>query len=259
MRRTPNDQHRNDPIVAVERASQPGRAVPRRGRNRSGASRDRDCRRRRRPLAQLGLARCRRCRAPDLGLFALRRHVRARALHDANGSKRRGAGANQRFGAGNGFHRTAAPGYWRIVEGLGLRRRAAYSGVTGLLRRTILAFLLIAVLALPAHAHSLKELDDQLISKEKYFQPVDIAAPEFTLRGADGGAVSLTDYRGKVVVLNFVYTNCPDECPLQPEKIARIQTLITHTPMRDLVAFVTITTDPQRDRGQVLSDYGKAR
>ena len=127
-----------------------------------------------------------------------------------------------------------------------------------MLRGTILAFLLSVVLAPPANAHTLKELEDQLLVREKYFQPVDLAAPEFTLSDADGPTVSLADFRGKVVVLNFIYTNCPDECPLQAEKIAKIQTLINHTPMRDQVAFVTITTDPKRDRGQVLSDYGKA-
>jgi protein SCO1 len=127
-----------------------------------------------------------------------------------------------------------------------------------LLRRRILALLLAAVLAPPAYAHSLKELKDQLIAKEKYFQPVDIGAPEFTLTDAHGRTVSLADFRGKVVVLNFIFTNCPDVCPPHSEKIAQIQSLINHTPMRDLVAFVTVTTDPKRDRGQVLSDYGKA-
>jgi protein SCO1/2 len=127
-----------------------------------------------------------------------------------------------------------------------------------LLGLTILACLLAAVLAPLASAHSLKELEDQLLDREKYFQPVDIAAPEFTLVDAGGRTVSFADFRGKVVVLNFIYTNCPDVCPLHAEKIAGIQSLINHTPMRDLVAFVTITTDPKRDHGPVLNDYGKA-
>jgi hypothetical protein len=56
----------------------------------------------------------------------------------------------------------------------------------GMLRRTLLAFLLAAILAPPAYAHSLKELEDKLVSKEKDFQPVDVAALEFTLTDADG-------------------------------------------------------------------------
>jgi protein SCO1 len=74
-----------------------------------------------------------------------------------------------------------------------------------LLTRAILAFLLAATLPALSYAHSLKDLEDQLIGKEEYFQPVDITAPEFKLRDADGRTVSLADFRGKVVVLNFIY------------------------------------------------------
>jgi protein SCO1/2 len=123
---------------------------------------------------------------------------------------------------------------------------------------SILAFMVAAAIAPAASAHSLKDLDHELFSKEKFFQPVDIAAPGFSLKDADGRTFSLSDFHGKVVVLNFIYTNCPDACPLQAEKIAGIQKIINQTPMKDLVSFVTITTDPKRDYGQVLSDYGRA-
>lgn len=125
-------------------------------------------------------------------------------------------------------------------------------------RRLIVGMLLTAAIAPAASAHSLKELDDQLFAKERYFQQVDIPAPGFALQDSDGRPVSLNDFRGKVVVLNFIYTNCPDQCPLQTEKVAQIQSSINHTPMKDLVAFITITTDPKRDTGAVLRDYEKA-
>ncbi len=128
----------------------------------------------------------------------------------------------------------------------------------GVLRRLILPLSIAVALAPAASAHSLRELDDQLFSKEKYFQRIDIAAPGFALRDADGRAVNMIDFRGKVVVLNFVYANCPDECPLQAEKIAQIQKIINQTPMKDMVSFITITTDPKRDQGHILNDYGKA-
>lgn len=125
-------------------------------------------------------------------------------------------------------------------------------------RRLILGMLLAAAVASAASAHSLKELDDQLFAKDKYFQQVDIPAPGFALQDADGRAVALSDFLGKVVVLNFIYTNCPDQCPLQTEKLAQIQTAVNGTPMKELVAFITITTDPKRDTGPVLRDYEKA-
>lgn len=41
-----------------------------------------------------------------------------------------------------------------------------------------------------------------------------LPAPDFALRNADGQTVRLSDYRGKAVLLTFVYTRCPDVCPL---------------------------------------------
>ena len=121
------------------------------------------------------------------------------------------------------------------------------------------AFITTAILfALqPALAHSLKELEDNLFQRETYVEFMDRPAPGFSLADAEGQSVSLADFRGKVVVLWFVYTHCPNECPLQSEKLAHIQALVNGTPMRDLVRFMTITTDPARDTPDVLQGYGK--
>lgn len=127
-----------------------------------------------------------------------------------------------------------------------------------ILQSAALALAVVMAAAAPVLAHSLEEVDQGLRDKEKYFQPVDSEAPGFSLQDATGRTVSLSGLRGKVVVLNFIYTNCPDVCPLHAERIAELQTMINQTPMKAMVAFVTITTDPQRDRGTVLSDYGQA-
>jgi protein SCO1 len=124
------------------------------------------------------------------------------------------------------------------------------------------AFLLVAML-LPASisaasAHSLKDVETMLGDKEKYFQPIDKPAPEFALRDADGKPVSLADLRGKVVVLHFIYTRCPDVCPLHADRIAEVQEMVNQTPMKEQVRFVTITTDPIHDTLEVLKEYGPA-
>lgn len=130
--------------------------------------------------------------------------------------------------------------------------------------RGILAFdLLVAPVLLllverAAAAHSLEELEGELSARERYLQVVDTPAPDFALLDADGREVRLADFRGKVVVLNFIYASCPDVCPLHSERIAKIQAMVNRTPMRDLVAFITITTDPERDTPAVLKDYGAA-
>src|SRR5262249_5332466 len=125
-----------------------------------------------------------------------------------------------------------------------------------ILRQALFVLLLMPLLVGVAHAHSLKELEEQLSAREKYFQPIDKPAPDFRLQDADGHIVRLSDFRGKVVVLHFIYTSCPDKCPLHAELIARIQAMVNMTPMKEVVRFISITTDPSRDRGEVLRDYG---
>lgn len=127
-----------------------------------------------------------------------------------------------------------------------------------ILKAAALVATLLSVLATPAVAHSLEELQSRLSSRDKYFQPVDQPAPEFTLMDATDREVSLTDFRGKVVVLNFIYTNCGDVCPLHSQVIAQLQSMINISPMKERVAFVSITTDPSRDMGKLLTEYGEA-
>ena len=115
---------------------------------------------------------------------------------------------------------------------------------------------LIAGAASPVSAHSLKELEDQLQARERYVEIVHRPAPDFALSSAGGRSVRLSDYRGKVVVLNFIYASCPDVCPLHSETIATLQEAVNGTPMKDLVRFVSITTDPERDTPAVLKAYG---
>lgn len=105
-------------------------------------------------------------------------------------------------------------------------------------------------------AHSLEELEKKLLEQEAYVEIANRPAPSFTLQNADGALISLIDFRGAVVVLNFMYANCPDVCPLQSESIASIQELINETPMRDMVQFISITTDPKNDTAEILGAYG---
>jgi protein SCO1/2 len=124
-------------------------------------------------------------------------------------------------------------------------------------RRALLIFAALTALPRLTSAHTLEDVEQDLITKEKFFQPVDKEAPGFVLQDADDGNIRLADFKGKVVVLHFIYTNCPDSCPLHAEKIAEIQKMVNISPMKTQVQFISITTDPKRDRGQVLRDFGE--
>jgi protein SCO1/2 len=104
---------------------------------------------------------------------------------------------------------------------------------------------LMAGVAAPAGAHSLKSVEDQLRQDERYVQLMNQPAPGFTLEDAHGKRMSLDDFKDKAVVLNFVYARCKDECPLHSRFIASIQDQINQTPMREQVQFVSIATDTE--------------
>ena len=129
------------------------------------------------------------------------------------------------------------------------------------LTRSSLAALTLALVTatvMSAEAHSLKELESRLGNREKYFQPIDKDALGFELRDAAGRTVRLANFQDKVVVLHFIYTNCPDVCPLHAERIAEIQEMINQTPMKEQVQFISVTTDPKNDTAEVMRDYGPA-
>lgn len=131
-----------------------------------------------------------------------------------------------------------------------------WQGIGAKVRGLFLGLILASVGVTPAAAHSLKDLEGKLLKRERYVQMMSKKAPEFTLQDANGRRIGPSDFAGKVVVLNFVYTNCPDVCPLHSEAIASIQEAINPTPMKGLVQFVTITTDPKRDTTTVMKTYG---
>lgn len=109
--------------------------------------------------------------------------------------------------------------------------------------------------AADAH-HPGHKLDEVMGSKEKYFQAVGKEPPAFSLSDDDGRPITLANFKGKVVVLHFIYASCPDVCPLHADRIAEVQGMVNASPMKGLVQFVSITTDPEHDGPEVLRGYG---
>ena len=70
-------------------------------------------------------------------------------------------------------------------------------------------------------------------------------ATSFTLTNQFSRPVSLDDYRGKVVLLTFLYTNCPDICPLTTSNIREAYELLESD--AEELAMVAVSVDPERD------------
>jgi protein SCO1/2 len=86
--------------------------------------------------------------------------------------------------------------------------------------------------------------------------PVIGVAPPFTLTSQDNKPVSLADFRGKVVAVTFIYTGCPDICPLLTQKMVDVQDALGEK-FGSKIAFVSISLDPERDTPAVLEDYAE--
>ncbi len=76
---------------------------------------------------------------------------------------------------------------------------------------------------------------------------------DFALTDAAGKPRTLADYRGKVVVLFFGYTQCPDVCPTTLAALAQTMKTLGADASRVQVVFVTV--DPDRDTGELLASY----
>ncbi|MCX6067619.1 MAG: SCO family protein [Chloroflexi bacterium] len=78
-------------------------------------------------------------------------------------------------------------------------------------------------------------------------------ATDFTLSGSNGQPVTLSDYRGKLVLLYFGYTTCPDVCPTTLAELRKARELLGKR--GDQVQVLMVTIDPERDTLEILGDY----
>lgn len=84
------------------------------------------------------------------------------------------------------------------------------------------------------------------------FVPSGMGPHEFTLDAARG-PVSLSDFRGRVAVVFFGYTSCPDVCPITMAKLDRALDLLGDR-RRD-VQVILISVDPEKDTPEDLRAY----
>ena len=89
------------------------------------------------------------------------------------------------------------------------------------------------------------------------FRATDITganfAREFQLTGHDGKPRTLADFRGKVVLLFFGFTHCPDICPATLAQFAHAAKQLGAD--ADRVQFLFVTVDPERDTVEILAKY----
>jgi protein SCO1/2 len=89
------------------------------------------------------------------------------------------------------------------------------------------------------------------------FKAVDITgadyAKELNLPDQNGQVRKLKDFSGKLVVVFFGYTQCPDVCPTTMQELAEVKRLLG--PDGDKLQAVFVTVDPERDTTELLKAY----
>ncbi len=91
---------------------------------------------------------------------------------------------------------------------------------------------------------------EKLVGTDLGAQP----SPDFTLMdGRTGSPVSLSGLRGNVVALAFLYTTCPDTCPITAEQFRQAQEKLG--PDADRVRFVAVSVDPAGDTPASVKDF----
>jgi protein SCO1/2 len=115
------------------------------------------------------------------------------------------------------------------------------------------ASLFAGLLTTPAFAHIPIPPKKGEIGRRESSTP----APSFVLVDQSGKAFHFNPATGKLLLVTFVYTTCPDVCPLFTAKLASIQRTLEEE-KRDDYLLLTITTDPARDTPAKMKAYAQA-
>jgi protein SCO1 len=104
--------------------------------------------------------------------------------------------------------------------------------------------------ALPGDAAAVKvsSFDGSAVSPPQPAPPLD------TLRNYDGSSFSLAGERGKAVFVTFLYTHCPDVCPLIASNLHNSYAKMSPA-MRKRVAIVAVSVDPHGDSGSTVAAF----
>ena len=111
-------------------------------------------------------------------------------------------------------------------------------------------------------AISASPLDNADVNEPLREAPTDKIGKEivnFKLKNQDGKTITATDFRGRILVLTFIFTTCPDPefCPLMSLNMSDLEKMIRQNPeLKDKARLLSISFDPQKDTPEVLRKYG---
>ncbi|HEX3036449.1 MAG TPA: SCO family protein [Thermodesulfobacteriota bacterium] len=127
----------------------------------------------------------------------------------------------------------------------------------------LLIVVLIFIL-LPIEVNAHKQKHNHIDEKQTGIKPggstyqlaVINPAPDFALVDIKGEKTRLKDLNGKIKIINFIYTFCPDVCPIATGRLSKLQDMLRKEGLLGKeVEIISISLDPERDTPEQLKKY----
>jgi protein SCO1/2 len=95
--------------------------------------------------------------------------------------------------------------------------------------------------------------------RDKFPVVEDFSKDHFHLKNQSNQEILFPDFaKGNIVLVNYIFTNCPDICPLSTNNLRLIQRRLKEEKIKD-VYFISLSFDPENDTPEALSKFAEVR
>ena len=120
--------------------------------------------------------------------------------------------------------------------------------------RQIMAAVMILCLMLPGCTAPIEDEIDIFYGQDLPLDDPEYDLDDFSLMNFDGNMTNLSDYEGQVLIVSFVYSRCPDVCPIVSANLRWVAEQLPDDYWTNF-SIIAITVDPWWDTSSVLADY----
>ena len=120
--------------------------------------------------------------------------------------------------------------------------------------RQIMAAVMILCLMLPGCTAPIEDEIDIFYGQDLPLDDPEYDLDDFSLMNFDGNMTNLSDYEGQVLIVSFVYSRCPDVCPIVSANLRWVAEQLPDDYGTNF-SIIAITVDPWWDTSSMLADY----
>lgn len=120
--------------------------------------------------------------------------------------------------------------------------------------RHVMALTMVLCLVLPGCTGPLEEELDIFYGQDLPLDDPEYDLEDFSLMNFDGNMTNLSDFEGQVLIVSFVYSRCPDVCPIVSANLRWVAEQLPNDYGTNF-SIIAITVDPWWDTSGVLAEY----